>query len=88
MEMLRSPTLACFENQEKLLCPRVIVCPRTRAPFHWLNRYAYIKMGISASCQFPSVVHVYTRGYDAVDLPSVYQLCFSQSVLLVIMSAN
>jgi len=32
--------------------PRVFVCLRTSAPFHWFKCYAYFKLGISAQCQF------------------------------------
>jgi len=41
-----SLTLARFKKQKKLLYQRhgVFVCPSPRAPFHWFNRYAYLKL--------------------------------------------
>jgi len=46
-------TLARFVSQNKLLypLPHIFVCPRTHAPFHWFNHYAYFKLGVSTSCQ-------------------------------------
>ena len=32
-------------------CPHVFVCLATCATFHWFIRYAYLKLGVSASCQ-------------------------------------
>ena len=46
--------------------PGVFVCPNTHAPFHWFNRYKYLKLGISASRQFwqKSVLNITLKPYD------------------------
>ena len=41
----------CITKETIVSTSRVFVCPSTRAPFHWFNRYAYLKLDISASCQ-------------------------------------
>ena len=45
------PTL-CIKKW-KLLYPHpcVFVCQSTHVPFHWFKRYAYLKLGVLASCQ-------------------------------------
>ena len=59
-------TRARFVSQKKLLypLPHVFVCPRTQchAPFHWFNRCAYLKLGVSASCQLVIIMETMNKG--------------------------
>ena len=69
-------------------CPGVFVCPGPRAPFHWFNRYAYLKLGIPASCQLYSMgitvetkrilscywnCYLFYLQYDAVRINQIYE---------------
>ena len=45
-----------------LLYPRsrVFVCSSQGAPFYWFNRYACLKLDVSASCQFDRSLYIIT----------------------------
>ena len=46
------PTLTYFYIKETIVLTLLyILCPGACVPFHWFNRYAYLKLGVSVSCQ-------------------------------------